>query len=152
MPARCDAVVINAAERVSCAPLLERPRARSARAAGAPVIAVTAGQAATELHLPDGSTSEIDVVPVRSFVDDLGAGDVFAAAFFVALAEGRAPGDAAAFASAAAAVRIAGAGPGAVGDRGAIERALLGNDGPVARPGRGVASARGIGDDRVESA
>ena len=61
---------------------------------------------------------------IEHFVDDLGAGDVFAAAFFIALREERPPVEAAAFANAAAAVRIGGAGPGAVGERGAIEARL----------------------------
>jgi sugar/nucleoside kinase (ribokinase family) len=56
--------------------------------------------------------------------DDLGAGDVFAAAFFVALFEGQDPAHAASFANAAAAIRIQGPGPGAIGDRAAIEARL----------------------------
>ena len=55
----------------------------------------------------------------------LGAGDVFAAAFFVALHEGLSPERAAAFAGAAAAIRIEGAGADAIGDRSAIEARLL---------------------------
>ena len=58
--------------------------------------------------------------------DDLGAGDVFAAAFFVALSEARSPLEAARFANAAAAVRMSGTGAGAIGDRSAIERRLAG--------------------------
>jgi sugar/nucleoside kinase (ribokinase family) len=58
--------------------------------------------------------------------DDVGAGDVFAAAFFIELADGAPAAAAAAFANAAAAVRIAGDGPEAIGDRAAIEaRAAL---------------------------
>ena len=49
--------------------------------------------------------------------DDIGAGDVFAAAFFVALAEGRPPLQAAVAGNVAAAVRIAGIGPDAIGRR-----------------------------------
>jgi sugar/nucleoside kinase (ribokinase family) len=56
--------------------------------------------------------------------DDIGAGDVFAAAFFIALAEGRPPALAADFANAAAAVRMSGAGARAIGDRAAIEARL----------------------------
>jgi sugar/nucleoside kinase (ribokinase family) len=56
--------------------------------------------------------------------DDLGAGDVFAAAFFVALHEGLSPERAAAFGNAAAAVRIEGVGADAIGDRSAIEARL----------------------------
>jgi sugar/nucleoside kinase (ribokinase family) len=49
---------------------------------------------------------------------------VFAAACFVALANGSATSAAVAYANAAAAVRIEGLGPGAVGDRAAIEQRL----------------------------
>jgi hypothetical protein len=59
--------------------------------------------------------------PLLGVRDDLGAGDVFAAAFFVALAEGRTPLQAATLGNAAAAVRIAGDGATAIGDRARIE-------------------------------
>jgi sugar/nucleoside kinase (ribokinase family) len=52
--------------------------------------------------------------------EDLGAGDVYAAALFVSLAQGSAPEDAARFANAAAAVRMLGRGSDAVGDRAAV--------------------------------
>jgi sugar/nucleoside kinase (ribokinase family) len=70
--------------------------------------------------------------------DDLGAGDVFAAAFFVALHEGLAPARAAAFAGAAASLRIEGAGADAIGDRAAIEARLAGppSSGADLRPDR----------------
>jgi sugar/nucleoside kinase (ribokinase family) len=118
LPARCDALVLSAAERERCAELL-----RGARASGA-LVAVTAGALPTELHLPGGELLRVPVPPLQAPADDLGAGDVFAAALFVALREGRPPGEAAAFATAAAAVRIAGAGPGAIGGRAAIEARL----------------------------
>jgi pfkB family carbohydrate kinase len=134
LPGRCDAIVISRAERESCAWLIEGvergPRRRgSARAGGAAsargaVVAVTGGADATALHIPGGETLELQVPHIEHFVDDLGAGDVFAAAFFIALQEERPPAEAAAFANAAAAVRIGGAGPGAVGERGAIEARL----------------------------
>jgi sugar/nucleoside kinase (ribokinase family) len=57
-------------------------------------------------------------------VDDLGAGDVFAAAFFIALSDGRSPLAAASFANAAAAVRMCGTGADAIGGRAAIEARL----------------------------
>jgi sugar/nucleoside kinase (ribokinase family) len=85
------------------------------------VIAVTDAAAPTELYLPNGESTRVQVPAVAHPCDDIGAGDVFAAAFFVALAEGSAPEPAASFANAAAAVRIAGSGPGAIGDRAAIE-------------------------------
>ncbi|HWY90822.1 MAG TPA: PfkB family carbohydrate kinase [Solirubrobacteraceae bacterium] len=69
-----------------------------------------------------GSLAEASVVqtplpPTVAMCDDIGAGDVFAAAFFVALAENRAPLQAAVFANAAAAIRIAGEGPDAIASR-----------------------------------
>jgi hypothetical protein len=132
LPPRCDAIVFGQAERDSCAWLIEdvergvgpqraaRAGRGAARARGA-VVAVTGGAGATALHIPGGRTLEIQVPHIERFVDDLGAGDVFAAAFFIALQEERPPAEAAAFANAAAAVRIGGAGPSAVGERGAIE-------------------------------
>ena len=68
----------------------------------------------------------MQVPKIDDFCDDVGAGDVFAAAFFVALREGHPTRAAAAFANAAAAVRIAGAGADAIGDRTAIEARLGG--------------------------
>jgi sugar/nucleoside kinase (ribokinase family) len=115
----CDAVVISEHERASCAALLTR-----ARAAGA-LVAITDGAAPMTLELADGGALTLAVPEVGTAVDDLGAGDVFAAAFFVALAtDGRSPTDAAAFATAAAAVRMEGAGANAIGDRRAIEARL----------------------------
>ncbi len=115
LPERCDAWVLSERERECCA----EPVARAA-AAGA-VVAVTAGAHPTELQLPGGELQRVPVPPIAAPVEDLGAGDVFAAAFFIALHEGLPPARAAAFANAAAAVRIAGVGPGAIGDRRAIQ-------------------------------
>jgi hypothetical protein len=115
----CDAVVVSELELAGCEELIAR-----ARAAGA-VVAVTAGPAPTRLLLPDGSQLELAVPDLEDPVDDLGAGDVFAAAFFIALSEGRGARSAAAFAKAAAAVRMRGAGAGAIGDRAAVEARLL---------------------------
>lgn len=118
LPAGIDALVISEGERSCCSALLDR----------APLFAITAGEGPTEVRLQDGSMRRVAPAPVppRSAHDDLGAGDVFAAAFFVALHEGRGPLDAAAFGNAAAAVRIAGEGPDAIGDREAITRRLQG--------------------------
>jgi sugar/nucleoside kinase (ribokinase family) len=114
----CNAVVISEHERASCAALLER-----AGAAGA-VLAITDGAAPITLALPGDDALTVAVPEIDAAVDDLGAGDVFAAAFFVALADRRSPTDAAAFATAAAAVRMEGAGADAIGDRDAIEARL----------------------------
>ena len=137
LPERCDAIVISRAERQSCAWLLAAAQQRhGARAAGSsaagggasatpgPLIAITAGAEATALHVPGQEVLALEVPRIERFVDDLGAGDVFAAAFFVSLVAGRPPAEAASFGNAAAAVRIAGAGPGAVGERDAIRERL----------------------------
>jgi sugar/nucleoside kinase (ribokinase family) len=87
------------------------------------VVAVTDEADPTEL-LADGQSRRVAVPAIERIRDDMGAGDVFAAAFFVALAEGHDPRAAAAFANAAAAIRIAGMGPAAVADRTAIEARL----------------------------
>jgi 1D-myo-inositol 3-kinase len=132
LPQRCDAIVISEAERASCAALFAREEERRsapedasadarASAGAAAVIAVTAGAAPTELHLADGEIVHSRVPPIGRMCDDLGAGDVFAAAFFIALTDGATAQAAAAFANAAAAERVAGHGANAIGDRAAIE-------------------------------
>jgi sugar/nucleoside kinase (ribokinase family) len=121
LPQRCDAIVISSAERDSCAPLLKAPGdGIGDPLTPAPVIAVTDSAGPTELYLPGGRTTRVPVAEITRPRDDLGAGDVFAAAFFVALAEGSPPQRAAVFANAAAAVRICGEGAAAIGDRAAI--------------------------------
>ena len=115
---KCDAIVVSEHERASCASLIA-----TATAAGA-VVAVTAGARPSTILAPGGAAVELDVPAIEDPADDLGAGDVFAAAFFVALAEGRSPLDAAGFANAAAAVRMHGAGARAIGERPAIEARL----------------------------
>jgi sugar/nucleoside kinase (ribokinase family) len=112
LPAHIDALVVSHRERPYCE-----------RLPPLPAIAVTAGGDPTTVTLPDGSTATAAVPPVERVRDDLGAGDVFAAAFFIALHEGRPPLEAAAYGNAAAAVRVADVGAGAIGDAGAIARA-----------------------------
>ncbi len=118
IPVSCEAIVLSEVERASCAELI----ADAARAGT--TVAVTAGAAATTILLAGDRTLTVDVPPVEGPRDDVGAGDVFAAAFFIALQEGRAAGAAAGFANAAAAVRLAGAGAQAIGARAAIEARL----------------------------
>jgi hypothetical protein len=115
LPARCDAIVFSQSERECCAALLDPSRAR------APIVAVTAAANAVELHLPGGAVAYVDVPAVEEPRDDIGAGDVFAAAFFVELAGGETPRAAAALANAAAAVRISAGGAAAVGDRRSVQ-------------------------------
>jgi sugar/nucleoside kinase (ribokinase family) len=121
LPERCDAWVLSERERECCA----EPAARAT--AGGTVVAVTAGEHPTELQLPGGQRLRVPVPPIAAPVEDLGAGDVFAAAFFIALHEGLPPAQAAAFANAAASVRVAGAGHDAIGDRRAITAQRRGN-------------------------
>ncbi|HTZ85295.1 MAG TPA: PfkB family carbohydrate kinase [Solirubrobacteraceae bacterium] len=111
LPKRCDAAVLNALERPFCDVLWQRTT----------TIAVTDEGAPTELRVPSEEPVLIEVPHVAQMRDDMGAGDVFAAAFFIALAEGKDARGATAFANAAAAVRLSGEGPDAVGDRTAIE-------------------------------
>ena len=132
LPERCDAIVLSDAERDSCAALLASvaeaapnanrlPLADGPVIAHGPVIAVTHGESPTELRLPDGTTAHVGVPAVQRICDDIGAGDVFAATFFVALHGGDTPQAAVELANAAAAVRVAAYGAGAIGDRAAIE-------------------------------
>jgi hypothetical protein len=117
LPLRVDAIVISEQERESCAVLIDSP---------GPVLAVTAAARATTLRLGDGELRTVAVPAIGAIRDDLGAGDVFAAAFFVALREGRPPEDAASFANAAAAIRIEGLGASAIGSRAEIDARMSG--------------------------
>ncbi len=118
LPDHFDAAVISEDECPSCHAVFAAARRRGAH------VAVTAGSRPTTVHLPaaaNGLVVQTRLPPVVTMRDDLGAGDVFAAAFFSALADGRTPLDAATFGNAAAAVRIEGVGPGAIGGRAEIE-------------------------------
>lgn len=118
LPAACDAIVISEVERESCAALLTR-----AGMAGA-VVAVTAGHRPTTVLLPDGGTLHAPTSRIEEPGEDVGAGDVFAAAFFVALHDGQPPKPAAAFAGAAAALRIGAPGTSGIAGKSAIESRL----------------------------
>ncbi|HMD56408.1 MAG TPA: PfkB family carbohydrate kinase [Solirubrobacteraceae bacterium] len=111
---RCDALVLSEDELASCAALFD-----AAVGTGASV-AITAGASPTKLFA-HGLAVELDVLDIGEAIDDLGAGDVFAAAFFIALAEGQGPASAAAFAHAAAALRVSGRGAQAIAARAAID-------------------------------
>jgi sugar/nucleoside kinase (ribokinase family) len=129
LPQRCDALVLSEAERDSCAALFSDADDQLARGdrplpADAAVIAVTHGEAPTELRLRGGVQIHVEVPRVQRMCDDIGAGDVFAAAFFIALAGGEDPQASVQLANAAAAVRVSAQGAGAIGDRAAIEARL----------------------------
>jgi 1D-myo-inositol 3-kinase len=117
-PPRWDALVISERERDGCAALLSQTASAHA------IAVITAAGEATELLEPHAAPQRIDVVPQAHVADDLGAGDVWAAAFFVALSERRTARDAVLFAHAAAALRLQGRGPRAIADRAAIEAQL----------------------------
>ncbi len=119
LPPRCDALVLDVVERGFAA-------ATVATLAGAGVVvAVTAADDGVELLLGQQSVT-LPALPVE-VVEDLGAGDVFAAAFFTRLREGADPVAAANFGQAAAALRLAGASPAAVATRAAIEARAAGS-------------------------
>jgi hypothetical protein len=128
--ARCNAIVVNEHERSCCADLLEE--------ASAAIIAITAGARPNTILVPGRSTPErtavaVEVPMLEHPIDDLGAGDVFAAAFFIALSDGRSPLQAAGFANAAAAVRMSAAGADAIGGLTAIEARMRACAGTSAR-------------------
>jgi sugar/nucleoside kinase (ribokinase family) len=111
-----DALVVSAVERAPCEAIVSRALA------GGACVAVTAGASPTRLLYGD---TEVDVPSTRAAaIDDLGAGDVFAAALFVSLAQGSEPLAAVRFAHAAASVRVRGIGAEAIGDRAAVDAEL----------------------------
>lgn len=117
LPERFDAAVISEHECEGCHALFT-----AARRGGA-YVAVTAGSRPATVHLPRAtSASVVQTAQPRAVElrEDLGAGDVFAAAFFIALAEGKGALAAATFGNAAAAHRIAGLGPDAIATRAAL--------------------------------
>jgi hypothetical protein len=116
----CQALVVSDRERESCAALI-----RAAADTGA-LVAITAGAQPTVVLAPHADALELDVPPLAAGdpVDDVGAGDVFAAAFFIALTEGQGALDATHFANAAAAVRIGGLTADAIGRRADVEERL----------------------------
>ena len=105
---RCDAIVLSEQERASCAAVVEHGLSCGAS------VAVTAGPGDTELILADGTSRLLPLGAEPEPVDDLGAGDVYAAAFFIHLAAGATPLQAAGLAHAAAALRLRGVGPAAI--------------------------------------
>lgn len=113
MPERFDALVLDVVERTYCLAVVD------AAVSGDATVAVTAGADGVEIVNDGMRLPAIDPVVVA---EDLGAGDVFSAAFFIALQDGRDPVDAARLGQAAAAIRLAGHGAAAVGRRASIEQ------------------------------
>jgi 1D-myo-inositol 3-kinase len=118
VPDGCEAMVLGEAEQPSCEELIAE------FAAAGTIVAVTAAASPTTILAAGDQALTVEVPPLAGPGDDMGAGDVFAAAFFIALSEGQAPAQAAHFATAAAAVRMGGAGAQAIGDRTAIDARL----------------------------
>ncbi len=118
LAARCHALVLSAYEQASCESLIEAALDNRA------LVTITAESQPSTILTPDRAPLTVAVPALAAAVDDLGAGDVFAACLFVALTEGAPPERAVAFATAGAAVRMAGAGAGAIGDRASIEARL----------------------------
>ncbi len=120
----CDAIVVSEQERTVCTPLV------AAAAASGALVVVTAGPDPCTIIRPGGGEVSLSVTAVDGPSDDLGAGDVFAAALFVELAGGRSADAAVRFAAAAAAVRMRGCGAAAIGRRSAIEHRVRETAGP----------------------
>jgi sugar/nucleoside kinase (ribokinase family) len=121
LPSPCSALVISEAELAACGEALAVAVKRGA------VGAITHGERPAEIRTAERSFAA--PAPAVAAVDELGAGDVFAAALFVSLAAGEPPDRAAAFAQAAASLRVAGRGPGAIGDAASIAGSLEGASG-----------------------
>jgi hypothetical protein len=83
------------------------------------LVVVTRGSQGCQV-MTAGEPQVVPALPVADDVDRTGAGDVFAAALFVALAEGGRVVSAIRFAMAAASCSIAGIGPTAVADRASV--------------------------------
>jgi sugar/nucleoside kinase (ribokinase family) len=115
LPPRCDGLVLDEVERRFSGAVVE-----GVVRAGA-AVAVTAADEGVTVLGGGGRPVRLPAYEPTAVVDDLGAGDVFATAFFVALSEGRGAVAAATFGQAAACIRLAGSGPDAVANRKAIE-------------------------------
>jgi sugar/nucleoside kinase (ribokinase family) len=88
----------------------------------APIVAVTSGKGGARIFV-NGSWRKIGAFPHEE-VDPTGAGDVFAAAFMIALDESKDVAAAARFASAAAGLSVEGVGTAKVATREEVERVL----------------------------
>ncbi|MHB8243322.1 MAG: PfkB family carbohydrate kinase [Solirubrobacteraceae bacterium] len=118
LAARCHALVLSEHERSSCEALIEAALDNRA------LVTITAESQPSTVLTRDRAPLSVAVPALARAIDDLGAGDVFAACLFVALADGIPPERAVAFATAGAAVRMSGAGAGAIGDRALIDARL----------------------------
>lgn len=97
-----DVVVANEGE---AAALAGGRSLRDLAAATGTTVVATAGPAGVRAATPEGEELHVPALPAE-VVDTVGAGDCFAAALTVALAEGRSLADALAFATAAATISV----------------------------------------------
>ena len=88
------------------------------------LVVVTHGSGGCQVMTGHGGGQTVPALPVRRDADRTGAGDVFAAALLVAVAEGTEAVAAVRFAMAAAACSIEGVGPAAIADRPTVVRRL----------------------------
>ena len=109
---RTDALVLNSEEQT-----LARDEVNAVSRRG--LVAITRGGAGVEIT-DRGQSMTIPAFPVHA-VDDLGAGDVFAAVLFLLRAEHEPVGRAGRMAAAAAALRVTRSGPGGVPRRDEVE-------------------------------
>lgn len=119
LPAALDALVVSAEELAAC-----RAAVAAAVARGA-VASVTAGAGGAEVITRAGR-ERAPALAVVEPVEDLGAGDVYAAAFFAALASGLGPAPAMQRGQAAALLKLRGGGPGAIAGAAAIAELAAG--------------------------
>ncbi len=117
-----DVLVANEGEAAALAG--GRDLAALAAETGTTVVA-TAGPAGVRAATPDGTELHVPALPVE-VVDTVGAGDCFAAALTVALAEGRSLGDALEFGTAAATLSVGRVGARDLPSRDEVEALLRG--------------------------
>ena len=100
---RCDVLVVNEGEAEDLGGAEKLLKSPYAKKAGLKMVVVTAGAKATKLYT--AAAKPVSVVPPKvKVIDTVGAGDSFAGAFIVALAEGQSHRDALKFANAAGAL------------------------------------------------
>ncbi|HEX5505717.1 MAG TPA: PfkB family carbohydrate kinase [Thermomicrobiales bacterium] len=117
--ARLDALVLSEHEQPLATGAIAAVLARGG------LVAVTRGELGCVLLGVAGREAGVAVHALRCpVVDDTGAGDVFAAAFFIALHEGQSPVAAARFANAAAGLSLNGHGVTAIAGRREIKRVV----------------------------
>lgn len=107
LPEGLDAIVISSAELAACGAVMDAAVERGA------VASVTAGEGGAQV-ISRGGVERAPALRVIEPVEDLGAGDVYAAAFFAALASGLTPAIAMQRGQAAAFHKLSGTGPGAI--------------------------------------